>query len=1288
MKRIFFTLLFSFILGVVHAANVTMTVDNTKYQYVRGFGAFVCNPQFSYNHMSESEINLVWGPNSTLKCNIMRLYLPIGESNFSQSLSTAKIAKNLGLYLFATPWSMPAEWKTYDTVNAMTSSGDYNYLNEAYYETYADYLNSYVTYLKNNNVNLDAISIQNEPDWPCEYAGCIFTTTQIVNFLANYASRIDCKVIAPETIGMTDSYANALYNSSAALANFEIYGGHQYSGVGTAFQKLAEKNKELWMTEYLINWATGDNKEDRDVDWSSDAFNYATAINTCMLSNVNAWVNYAAKRFYSIMGDGTRGTTTGEITKRGYVMGNFSKYITGSTRLGSSFSSNDLSGSAYLSQTEDTIFAVIINSSSASHQLTLALPFYAGGGKSSVTSSSKNLLESNIEFNAATNRPAVTIEASSVTTLLFVNSEATKVADFDYDLASGRYIVNPDELDVEGDLQFDSSTGVLTLPAGKSGKLTLTFNGVDFSNVSKVKMSREGDDLFSTLTITNSEGSSVNTSGGAFYSSRYDLNYADYQTNSSSVNTLVWEGSNQDTDDKTMTLRQILILVDVMRADELHEVPLYKEEFGIWNGTGTDAERTSDDNAMQYNIDQYLAGQATVYGNGNVKALNYADLTPYSVLRIYGDDGMRIRALFNRSTDTSSDFVEKAGYITDGVFEVNLKSVGDYVHLNAIKVGNGDNGSVWRIRLVDDNTPMDYRIYGKQYVATNLATALNDMDATNYDATELSNTSEVSLTTANKNALVYVTDASKLSNTYNVVVKNDDTYSASSIVLTDPSTALGDRPSAYFPNGSVVIGDASWEAAAGGAYVYHWDAATSSEIQIFNNIIDRQEYKRLAVVTSSFTNTWGIRFYDTDDNLITEQGYWRSQEAGNLIKEINIDSLFAAKGVSDKRSDLAKVRLYNISSDEGEVVLTSAYLFNKVSDINYPFFAPYDISAANASLTTYIPASNYTTLCIPFSTAVPDGVSAFNLTVNGATSAAQLVANRPVLVTGTGNVQFAQTEAEIKATDNLENQLMKGVYSSTTAPEGSYVENIVSSTAGFFELSDKATFYEVPEENEYILYPFRAYATESVENPYPDYYDLTITDALVATMYLPYAVTIPEEDFLIPCYVNSVDVEQSEARFKRISGGVIPACEGVVIYGNQGTYRFYRTETEQSFDSNCLKGVTVDTPVKDLYDLDDLVSGRVRVYTFQRGISKDAPIQFYKKGINTSVTANKAYLPVWDEYGVVKEMRAVFDDVPTSIDFSLLSEPQDNIYYDLSGRIVRNPGKGIYIVNGKKVFIK
>ena len=94
----------------------------SKHQRITGFGGFVCSPQFTYNHMSSSEIEKVWGKTSTVGCNIMRLYIPIGKNAWGQSLETAKKAKKMGLIVFASPWGQPAEWKTNGTSNAKNST--------------------------------------------------------------------------------------------------------------------------------------------------------------------------------------------------------------------------------------------------------------------------------------------------------------------------------------------------------------------------------------------------------------------------------------------------------------------------------------------------------------------------------------------------------------------------------------------------------------------------------------------------------------------------------------------------------------------------------------------------------------------------------------------------------------------------------------------------------------------------------------------------------------------------------------------------------------------------------------------------------------------------------------------------------------------------------------------------------------------------------------------------------------------------------------------------------------
>ena len=821
------------------------------------------------------------------------------------------------------------------------------------------------------------------------------------------------------------------------------------------------------------------------------------------------------------------------------------------------------------------------------------------------------------------------------------NTQTSTVANFNYDKYSGRYRVNFNDLTTGGSLQFDKTTGLLTLPAGATGTLTLTFSGADFSNVSKIKMFRSGDDLFNTLTITNAAGNSVN-SGGAFYTSKYELNYTGYQANSGAVNTLVWAGNNTGSAAKTMTLQEILINVDVMRASKKHERQLSQTEFGTWNGISASATRTGDDADMEYNIDQFIAGYGTIFGNGNVLANSYADLTKYGTLRIYGDDGMYVRALFNRISDTatnstsgyspdviyndpanlngktfaivrngsalygtdnqnaafaeyetafnsdntgylfkaesvtvngnsyyrlrlitpqggeysiwgspgylnangwccfilglndqngqdlengavwdikyvagqgmtlqnvgtgnyltdasqgsttpaywtlctikegSSDgFIEKAGNITDGVFEIDLASVGQYAHMNALKVGGG-SGTVWSVTVTDDSDPMDYYITGKYFIADNLSAALNDISAMNYDATGLTNASAVALNTANKNALIYVDNASKLSNSANVVVKDGDSYSASNIVLIDGMTAAqSDRPGAYFPGGAVKSGNATWTDTGNGSYAFHWSAGTSAEVQIFNYILERQDYNHIVVETTSFTKPWGIRFYDNSENLICEQGYWADQHSGNLIKDINIDSLFAAKGVIAKRSTLTMVRLYNISQDEGEVVVKAAYLCNSAAESVYPFYAPYDITVASAKLTTTIPSEGFTTLTTPFVASMPTGFTSYALLEDDVLTFDWIDANRPMIIKGSGELELTATSTTIKATDGLEAGVLKGTYTSIVAPAGSYAQK-EATRAGSFSPITGVTLYQVTDGQ--TIYPFHAYATGESQN--------------------------------------------------------------------------------------------------------------------------------------------------------------------------------------------------------------
>ncbi|SDQ09150.1 glucuronoarabinoxylan endo-1,4-beta-xylanase [Chryseobacterium soldanellicola] len=434
MKKIFRFIL-AIITGIavsvqINAQNVQAKVKIDKsiaYQKVTGFGGFVCSPQFGYNHMTTTEIQKLWGAGSEGGYNIMRLYIPEQSSNWSKALATAQLAKSMGLTLFASPWTMPADWKTNNHINAVYTDTNgiqqIGYLKPEKYQDYALYLNSFVTYLQDNGVTLDYISIQNEPDEMAQYQGCIWTPTQIANFVKNYGQLINCKVIAPESVGFTDNFANAFLDP-AVMANFEVYGGHQYGAMQSVYKQFQNYNKEIWQTEYLINWNSSSSQTPRDFIWNTDGFSFAKSVNNAMLGNVNAWIHYASKRFYGLMGDGSYGTVAGDMTKRGYILSQYAKNTTGKTRIDAKWetSNGTLEGSSYISLDGNQITLVVINSSSNTYDLKVDLPFFTTSGVQTTTSQSLNMASAPFSFGTASFRPTVQVSPSSVMTFVFNKS--------------------------------------------------------------------------------------------------------------------------------------------------------------------------------------------------------------------------------------------------------------------------------------------------------------------------------------------------------------------------------------------------------------------------------------------------------------------------------------------------------------------------------------------------------------------------------------------------------------------------------------------------------------------------------------------------------------------------------------------------------------------------------------------------------------------------------------------------------------------------------------------------
>lgn len=73
--------------------------------------------------------------------------------------------------------------------------------------------------------------------------------------------------------------------------------------------------------------------------------------------------------------------------------------------------------------------------------------------------------------------------------------------------------------------------------------------------------------------------------------------------------------------------------------------------------------------------------------------------------------------------------------------------------------------------------------------------------------------------------------------------------------------------------------------------------------------------------------------------------------------------------------------------------------------------------------------------------------------------------------------------------------------------------------------------------------------------------------------------------------------------------------------------------------------------------------------------------------IKPAVPTGKAYLLFNEEIAAREFLDIDIDGVSTGIK-NMKVGSEDNVYYDLQGRRVLYPTKGLYIVNGKKVVIK
>ncbi|HVM88148.1 MAG TPA: glycoside hydrolase family 30 beta sandwich domain-containing protein [Puia sp.] len=279
----------------------TITVDTTiTFQTMDGFGfALTGGSAYVINHMSAASrsalLNELFATDSN-NIGISYLRISIGASDLSSYVFTYDdmpsgqsdtsltnfsitpentdlipvlkqiLAINPSIKILGSPWTAPVWMKT----NGSSIGGNFNH---QYYDAYARYFIKYIQAMQVNGIQINAITLQNEPQNPNNNPSMLFTASEEAEFVKNYlgpafqAAGINTKIIVFDHNCDAPQYPVSILADTIAAKYIDGSAFHLYAGDISALSTVhnAAPNKNVYFTE---QWVGAPSNFSGDFNWA------------------------------------------------------------------------------------------------------------------------------------------------------------------------------------------------------------------------------------------------------------------------------------------------------------------------------------------------------------------------------------------------------------------------------------------------------------------------------------------------------------------------------------------------------------------------------------------------------------------------------------------------------------------------------------------------------------------------------------------------------------------------------------------------------------------------------------------------------------------------------------------------------------------------------------------------------------------------------------------------------------------------------------------------------------